>query len=68
MLHEYSYLYRNHHFYNKDNSYSFIMRCIDTKIQSGISRNYAYTICKREYTYKKQDKDIKINENIKNAS
>jgi len=59
MLNTYSYIFRNHHYYSRDNSYTFIARCIQTKLEAGISKNYAFSICQQEYKFKKQQKDIK---------
>ena len=58
MLNIYSNILRNHHFYQIDNSYSFMSRCINTKMTGGLSRGYSHSICFQEYKYKKQKKDI----------
>jgi hypothetical protein len=59
MLNNYSYLFRNSHFYYRDTQFSFMKRCMNTKMTGELSRNQAFSICMQEYRYKNQVKQIK---------
>ena len=48
--------YINHHFKERDSSTTYIKRCMQTKMNAGMSRQRSYSICMQEYKIKKQKK------------
>ena len=55
----------NHHFEDTDNINSYMIRCLNSKMATGMERNHAIGVCHSEFKHKKQKKQMIKHENKK---